>query len=137
MNLQTIEQGQRDWVNAINGNFNELGTLTAERIEEKDGLVLTNGWQKSQCYIEVLPLLNGVDLKICHLEISHSQLSPTSGATLLVVPDKASISVAEFIGGDLGDTGFYGQDSSHINVYYHPSDNAAHDHSINTTFMYF
>src|SRR5699024_3332055 len=111
-------------------------SLSSERIEEKDGLVLTSGWQKNECYIEVLPLLNGTTLKICHLSISHSQLAPTNNSTLLIVPSKAMVNVAQFIGAS-GQPGFYGIDANHIGYYYQPSDNQNHDVKVNTTFMYF
>ena len=146
MAYQEIKRGQLLWDATLNTMFKELydtsktlsdkTSLAYERIEEKDGLVLTNGWQKNECYIDVLPLLNGRTLKICHLSISHSQLAPTYGATLLIVPSKANILVPQFIGGS-GQPGFYGSDSNHISYYYRPEDNHNHDVQVNTTFMYF
>ena len=146
MAYQEIKHGQTLWDEPANAMFKELydtsktlsdkTSLSSERIEEKDGLVLTSGWQKNECYIEVLPLLNGTTLKICHLSISHSQLAPTNNSTLLIVPSKAMVNVAQFIGGS-EQPGFYGIDANHIGYYYHPSDNQNHDVKVNTTFMYF
>ena len=146
MAYQEIKRGQLLWDVTLNTMFKELydtsktlsdkTSLAYERIEEKDGLVLTNGWQKNECYIDVLPLINGRTLKICHLSISHSQLAPTYGATLLIVPSKANILVPQFIGGSENPR-FYGADANHIDYYYRPADNQNHDVEINTTFMYF
>ena len=146
MAYQEIKHGQTLWDEPANAMFKELydtsktlsdkTSLSSERIEEKDGLVLTSGWQKNECYIEVLPLLNGSTLKICHLSISHPQLAPTNAATLLIVPSKAMVNVAQFIGAS-GQPGFYGIDANHIGYYYQPSDNQNHDVKVNTTFMYF
>lgn len=146
MAYQEIKRGQLLWDAALNTMLKELydtsktlsdkTSLSSERIEEKDGLVLTSGWQKNECYIEVLPLLNGTTLKICHLSISHSQLAPTNNSTLLIVPSKAMVNVAQFIGAS-GQPGFYGIDANHIGYYYQPSDNQNHDVKVNTTFMYF
>ena len=146
MAYQEIKHGQPNWDDTANAMFKELydtsktlsdkTSLSSERIEEKDGLVLTGGWQKNECYIDVLPLLNGSTLKICHLSISHSQLAPTNNATLLIVPSKANINVAQFIGGS-GQPGFYGIDANHIGYYYQPADGHNHDVNVNTTFMYF
>lgn len=146
MAYQEIKYGQTLWHEPANAMFKELydtsktlsdkTSLSSERIEEKDGLVLTSGWQKNECYIEVLPLLNGTTLKICHLSISHSQLAPTNNSTLLIVPSKAMVNVAQFIGAS-GQPGFYGIDANHIGYYYQPSDNQNHDVKVNTTFMYF
>lgn len=146
MAYQEIKHGQTLWDEPANAMFKELydtsktlsdkTSLSSERIEEKDGLVLTSGWQKNECYIEVLPLLNGTTLKICHLSISHSQLAPTNNSTLLIVPSKAMVNVAQFIGAS-GQPGFYGIDANHIGYYYQPSDNQNHDVKVNTTFMYF
>lgn len=146
MAYQEIEHGQPNWDATLNAMFKELydtsktlsdkTSLSYERIEQKDGLVLTNGWQKNECYIDVLPLLNGRTLKICHLSISHSQLAPTNNSTLLIVPSKANILVPQFIGGS-ENPGFFGTDGSHISYSYRPSDNQNHDVSVNTTFMYF
>ena len=114
MAYQEIKHGQTLWDEPANAMFKELydtskalsdkTSLSSERIEEKDGLVLTGGWQKNECYIDVLPLINGTTLKICHLSISHSQLAPTNSATLLIVPSKANVNVAQFVGGS-GTTG--------------------------------
>lgn len=146
MAYQEIEYGKPHWNDPVSAMFKELydtsktlsdkTSLSSERIEEKDGLVLTSGWQKNECYIEVLPLLNGTTLKICHLSISHSQLAPTNNSTLLIVPSKAMVNVAQFIGAS-GQPGFYGIDANHIGYYYQPSDNQNHDVKVNTTFMYF
>ena len=146
MAYQEIAHGQTHWDSPLNAMLKELydtskalsdkTSLAYERIEEKDGLVLTGGWQKNECYIDVLPLLNGSTLKICHLSISHSQLAPTNNATLLIVPSKANINVAQFIGGS-GQPGFYGIDANHIGYYYQPADGHNHDVNVNTTFMYF
>lgn len=146
MAYQEIEHGQPQWESPINAMFKELydtsqalsskTSLSSERLEEKDGLVLTNGWQKNECYIDVLPLVNGKSLKICHLSISHPQLAPTGGATLLIVPSDANILVPQFVGGS-ENPGFYGADASHIDYFYHPADGKAHDVTVNTTFMYF
>ena len=146
MAYQEIAHGQTHWDSPLNAMLKELydtsktlsdkTSLSSERIEEKDGLVLTSGWQKNECYIEVLPLLNGTTLKICHLSISHSQLAPVNGAPLLIVPSKANILVAWFIGGS-GQPGFYGIDANHIGYYYQPADGHNHDVQVNTTFMYF
>lgn len=146
MAYQEIKYGQPHWDDPANAMFKELydtsqtlsdkTSLSYERIEEKDGLVLTNGWQKNECYIDVLPLLNGRTLKICHLSISHSQLAPTDNATLLIVPSKANVNVAQFVGAS-GQPGFYGIDANHIAYYYRPSDNQNHDVKVDTTFMYF
>ena len=146
MAYQEIKRGQLLWDATLNAMFKELydtsktlsdkTSLSYERIEQKDGLVLTNGWQKNECYIDVLPLLNGRTLKICHLSISHPQLAPTNGAPLLIVPSKANILVAWFIGGS-GQPGFYGIDANHIGYYYQPADGHNHDVNVNTTFMYF
>ena len=146
MAYQEIKHGQLLWDSPLNAMLKELyGTsqalsdktsLSYERIEEKDGLVLTNGWQKNECYIDVLPLINGRTLKICHLSISHPQLAPVNGAPLLIVPSKASVLVAQFIGGS-GQPGFYGIDINHIGYYYQPADGNAHDVKVDTTFMYF
>lgn len=145
MAYQEIKRGQTLWDEPANAMFKELydtsktlsdkTSLFSERIEEKDGLVLTSGWQKHECYIEVLPLLNGTTLKICHLSISHPQLAPTNAAPLLIVPSKANVLVPWFIGGS-GQPGFYGIDANHIGYYYQPSDNQNHDVNVNTTFMY-
>lgn len=146
MAYQEIKHGQAQWDSSLNTMLKELydtskalsdkTSLAYERIEQKDGLVLTNGWQKNECYIDVLPLINGRTLKICHLSISHSQLAPTDNSTLLIVPSKANILVPQFIGGN-GNPGFFGADGSHISYSYRPSDNQNHDVSVNTTFMYF
>lgn len=146
MAYQEIEHGQPNWDDPVNAMFKELydtsktlsdkTSLSYERIEEKDGLVLTGGWQKNECYIEVLPLLNGKTLKICHLSISHPNLAPVNGAPLLIVPSKANIFVAQFIGGS-GEPSFYGIDINHIGYHYAPSDGHNHDVNVNTTFMYF
>ena len=146
MAYQEIKHGQLLWDGPLNEMLKELydtskalsdkTSLAYERIEEKDGLVLTNGWQKNECYIEVLPLLNGTTLKICHLSISHSQLAPTNNSTLLIVPSKAMVNVAQFIGAS-GQPGFYGIDANHIGYYYQPADGHNHDVQVNTTFMYF
>ena len=144
--LLTIKHGEPQWDTKVNNNFaglystsqelTEKTSLASERIEEKDGVVLTGGWQKNECYIDVLPLLNGSTLKICHLSISHPQLAPTNAATLLIVPSKAMVNVAQFIGAS-GQPGFYGIDANHIGYYYQPSDNQNHDVKVNTTYMYF
>lgn len=146
MAYQEIAHGQTHWDSPLNAMLKELydtskalsdkTSLAYERIEEKDGLVLTGGWQKNECYIDVLPLLNGRTLKICHLSISHPQLAPTNGVPLLIVPSKANILVAWFIGGS-GQPGFYGIDANHIGYYYQPADGHNHDVNVNTTFMYF
>lgn len=146
MAYQEIAHGQTHWDSPLNAMLKELydtsktlsdkTSLSYERIQEKDGLVLTSGWQKKECYIEVLPFLNGATLKICHLSISHSQLAPTNNSTLLIVPSKAMVNVAQFIGAS-GQPGFYGIDANHIGYYYQPSDNQNHDVKVNTTFMYF
>ena len=146
MAYQEIKRGQLLWDATLNAMFKELydtsktlsdkTSLSSERIEEKDGLVLTSGWQKNECYIDVLPLLNGRTLKICHLSISHPQLAPVNGAPLLIVPSKANVLVAWFIGGS-GQPGFYGIDANHIGYYYQPADGHNHDVQVNTTFMYF
>lgn len=145
MAYQEIKRGQLLWDDPLNAMFKELydtsktlsdkTSLSSERIEEKDGLVLTSGWQKNECYIDVLPLVNGTTLKICHLSISHSQLAPTNNSTLLIVPSKANINMPRFIGGS-GQPGFYGIDANHIGYYYQPSDNQNHDVKVDTTFMY-
>lgn len=146
MAYQEIAHGQTHWDSPLNAMLKELydtsktlsdkTSLSYERIQEKDGLVLTGGWQKNECYIDVLPLLNGRTLKICHLSISHSQLAPSNGAPLLIVPSKANALVAWFIGGS-GQPGFYGIDANHIGYYYQPADGHNHDVNVNTTFMYF
>lgn len=146
MAYQEIKHGQLLWDGPLNAMLKELydtskalsdkTSLAYERIEEKAGLVLTGGWQKNECYIDVLPLLNGRTLKICHLSISHPQLAPTNGAPLLIVPSKANVLVAWFIGGS-GQPGFYGIDANHIGYYYQPADGHNHDVNVNTTFMYF
>lgn len=146
MAYQEIAHGQTHWDSPLNAMLKELydtskalsdkTSLAYERIEEKDGLVLTGGWQKNECYIDVLPLLNGRTLKICHLSISHPQLAPTNNSTLLIVPSKANVLVAWFIGGS-GQPGFYGIDANHIGYYYQPADGHNHDVNVNTTFMYF
>lgn len=146
MAYQEIAHGQTHWDSPLNAMLKELydtskalsdkTSLSYERIEQKDGLVLTNGWQKNECYIDVLPLLNGRTLKICHLSISHPNLAPTYGAPLLIVPSKANILVPQFIGGS-GEPGFYGIDSNHIGYSYQPADGHNHDVNVNTTFMYF
>jgi hypothetical protein len=146
MAYQEIAHGQTHWDSPLNTMLKELydtskalsdkTSLAYERIEEKDGLVLTGGWQKNECYIDVLPLLNGRTLKICHLSISHPQLAPVNGAPLLIVPSKANVLVAWFIGGS-GQPGFYGIDNNHIGYYYQPADGHNHDVQVNTTFMYF
>lgn len=146
--LLTIKHGEPQWDTKVNNNFAELystsqeltekTSLAYERIEEKDGLVLTNGWQKNECYIDVLPFLNGKTLKICHLSISHPNLAPVNGAPLLIVPSKASIFVAQFIGGSVsGELSFYGIDVSHIGYHYAPADGHNHDVQVDITFMYF
>lgn len=148
MAYQEIKHGQPQWDSPINAMFKELydtsqvlsnkTSLSSERLEEKDGLVLTNGWQKNECYIDVLPLINGRTLKICHLSISHPQLAPTDQATLLIVPSDASVNLPQFIGGSASENpGLYGVDTNHIAYYYHPSDNQNHDVKVDTTFMYF
>lgn len=143
MAYQEIKHGQTLWDEPANAMFKELydtskalsdkTSLSSER--EEDGLVLTGGWQKNECYIDVLPLINGTTLKICHLSISHSQLAPTNSATLLIVPSKAMVNVAQFVGAS-GQPGFYGIDANHIGYYYHPADNQNHDVKVDTTFMY-
>lgn len=145
MAYQEIKHGQTLWDEPANAMFKELydtsktlsdkTSLSSERIEEKDGLVLTSGWQKNECYIDVLPLINGSTLKICHLSISHSQLAPTNNSTLLIVPSNAIVNMPRFIGGS-GQPGFYGIDANHIGYYYQPSDNQNHDVKVDTTFMY-
>lgn len=139
MAYQEIKQGQPLWNDPLNAMFKELyakTSLSYERIDEKNGLVFTNGWQETaECYIDVLPLVNGEILKICHLSISHPNVAPTNGAPLLIVPSDASINVPQFIGVS-GETGFYGIDSNHMNYFYQPADGHNHDVNVNTTFMY-
>ncbi|MCH3911511.1 MAG: hypothetical protein LKE20_05215 [Limosilactobacillus oris] len=148
MAYQEIAHGQTHWDSPLNAMLKELydtsktlsdkTSLAYERIEEKNGLVLTNGWQKNECYIDVLPFLNGKTLKICHLSISHPNLAPVNGAPLLIVPSKASIFVAQFIGGSVsGELSFYGIDVSHIGYHYAPADGHNHDVQVDITFMYF
>ena len=145
MAYQEIKYGQPHWNEPANAMFKELydtsktlsdkTSLSSKRIEEKDGLVLTNGWQKNECYIDVLPLINGTTLKICHLSISHSQLAPTNNATLLIIPNGVRINVPRFVGGN-ENPGFFGGDANHICYYYQPEDHQSHDVTVNTTFMY-